>query len=130
MTENQEHHLRSTEEDDLIHQSTKKIKDDASTVMDVEVISGKEDNSWFQEPVPKASYRDKVMEIETSFELQPAEIVRMVTKELFPDMDLAKSSDHGEKEFNPNPSVNIELEEYESWGNPWKFSLIVRLMGK
>ncbi|KAJ1376575.1 hypothetical protein SESBI_49803 [Sesbania bispinosa] len=129
MTQNQEHHLRSSEEDDLIYRSTKKIKEDDIHVIDVEVISGKEDNPRIQEPEPKASYRDKVMETETSFDLQRAEIVRVVTEELFPDIDLAKSSDHVHKEFNPNPTVKVELEEYENWCTPWKFSLIVRLMG-
>ncbi|KAJ1439579.1 hypothetical protein SESBI_02525 [Sesbania bispinosa] len=45
-------------------------------------------------------------------------------------MDLAKSNDHEDKEFNPNPTVKVELEEYENWRTPWKFRLIVRLLGK
>ncbi|KAJ1406881.1 hypothetical protein SESBI_24692 [Sesbania bispinosa] len=106
---NQEHHLRSTKEEDLVHRSTEKIKDDSSSVMDVEVTAVKDDNC--QETVSKVSYKDKVMETNASFELQPAEIVRMVTQEIFPDMDLSKYSDQGEKEFNPNPTVNVELEE-------------------
>ncbi|KAJ1403148.1 hypothetical protein SESBI_27555 [Sesbania bispinosa] len=122
MSENQDHHRLSTEEEDLVHRSAKKIKDDSSSVMDVEATNAKE--------APKVSYRDKVMETDSSFELQPEEIVRMVTEELFPDMDISNSNDHGDMEFNPNPNVHVELEEYENWCSPWKYSLIVRLMGK
>ncbi|KAJ1404587.1 Zinc finger, CCHC-type [Sesbania bispinosa] len=122
MSENQDHHRLSTEEEDLVHRSAKKIKDNSSSVMDAEDISVKE--------APKVSYRDKVMETDSSFELQPEEIVRMVTEELFPDMDISNSNDHGDMEFNPNPNVHVELEEYENWCSPWKYSLIVRLMGK
>ncbi|KAJ1390021.1 hydroxymethylbilane synthase [Sesbania bispinosa] len=90
MTEKQEQHLWSTKEDDLVHQSTKKIKEDGSSVMDVEMTQEKGDAPCSQNPEPKVSYRDKVMETEAKFELQPAEIVRMVTEELFLDMEFAK----------------------------------------
>ncbi|KAJ1442466.1 hypothetical protein SESBI_00826 [Sesbania bispinosa] len=94
MSDNQDHHRLSTEEEDLVHRSAKKIKD------------------------------------KPSLELQPEEIVRMVTEELFPDMDISNNNDHGDMEFDPNPNVHVEFEEYENWCGPWKYSLIVRLMGK
>ncbi|KAJ1429723.1 Zinc finger, CCHC-type [Sesbania bispinosa] len=98
MSKNQDHHRLSTEEEDLVHRSAKKIKDNSSSVMDAEDISVKE--------APKVSYRDKVMETDSRFKLQPEEIVRMVTEELFPDMDISNSNDHGDMEFNPNPNVH------------------------
>ncbi|KAJ1392563.1 hypothetical protein SESBI_35648 [Sesbania bispinosa] len=122
MSDNQDHHRLLTEEEDLVHRSAKKIKDSSSTVMDVEASNVKE--------APNVSYRDKVLETEPSLELQPEEIVRMATEELFPDMDISNNNDHGDMEFDLNPNVHVEFEEYENWCGPWKYSLIVRLMGK
>ncbi|KAJ1437817.1 hypothetical protein SESBI_03236 [Sesbania bispinosa] len=76
------------------------------------------------------SYKDKVMEIDSHFNFQPEEIVKMFTEELFPDVDHASNNENIRKEFNPNPTVNVELEEYEQWCNPWKYNLVVKLMGK
>ncbi|KAJ1390572.1 hypothetical protein SESBI_37313 [Sesbania bispinosa] len=79
---------------------------------------------------PKLFYKDKVMEIDPQFDLEPMEIVRMVTEEMFPDLEDSKKNDINGKPFNPNSTVTVALEEYEQWCNPWKFSLIVRLMGR
>ncbi|KAJ1385537.1 hypothetical protein SESBI_41602 [Sesbania bispinosa] len=130
MPEIQDPHCRSYEEDDQIQRSTKKIKDNTSSVMDVELPSKAVSGVPHQEALPGGSYKDKVMEIDSSFELHPEEIVRMVTEELFPDMDNARNNENFRKVFNPNPNVKVGLEEYERWCNPWKYSLIVRLMGK
>ncbi|KAJ1441622.1 hypothetical protein SESBI_01244 [Sesbania bispinosa] len=130
MSEEQEIHLQSPEEEDLIHRSTKKIKDGVSEVMDVELQGNNGDKGPILEKQPKTSYRDKVMEVDSNFDLEPAEIVRMVTEELFPDLDSSRNTEFGGKKFNLNPTVNVKLKEYESWCNPWNFCLIVRLMGK
>ncbi|KAJ1413202.1 hypothetical protein SESBI_19747 [Sesbania bispinosa] len=76
------------------------------------------------------SYRDKVLELEPNFDLQLEEIVRLVMDELYLDMEHLYGNDQGRRLFNPNPTVQVKLEEYEQWCGPWKFSLIVRLMGK
>ncbi|KAJ1409850.1 hypothetical protein SESBI_22478, partial [Sesbania bispinosa] len=130
MSGEHEHHLRSEEEDDLMHRSTKEIEEDASTVMDVEVQQEVNNQDASSGASPKMSYKDKVMEIDPKFDLQPDEIVRMVTEELFLDLDYYRNNVQEKKVFNPNPTVNVELEEYERWCTPWKYSLIVRLMGK
>ncbi|KAJ1392403.1 hypothetical protein SESBI_35855 [Sesbania bispinosa] len=71
------------EEDDLIHRSTKKIKEDGHSMMDIETVRGNVDDLPNQEPVVKTSYRDKVMETKAGFELQPAEIVQMSRRNSF-----------------------------------------------
>ncbi|KAJ1394735.1 hypothetical protein SESBI_33985 [Sesbania bispinosa] len=98
--------------------------------MDVEISSKVESDAPHQGALHGGSYKDKVMEIDSNFSFQPEEIVRMVIEELFPDMDHARNNENTRKEFNPNPTVNVELEEYERWCNPWKYNLIVKLMGK
>ncbi|KAJ1380451.1 hypothetical protein SESBI_45984 [Sesbania bispinosa] len=123
----QETHLRSPEKEDLIHWSTKKIKDGTFEVMDDEVDANVGAIVHSVEEAPKISYRDKVMEVDPLYDLEPAEIVRMVIKELFPDLEDSKKNENLGKPFNPNPTVNVALEEYEQWCNPWKFSLTVRL---
>ncbi|KAJ1382865.1 hypothetical protein SESBI_43849 [Sesbania bispinosa] len=126
----QDNHLRSPEEEDLIYRRTKKIKDGNSEVMDVEKEAIVDDAISPAEEVPKSSYRDKVMEVDSQFDLEPAEIIRMVTEELFPDLEDTKKTENLGKTFNLNPTVNVALEEYKQWCSPWKFSLIVRLMGR
>ncbi|KAJ1424310.1 hypothetical protein SESBI_11756 [Sesbania bispinosa] len=154
MSGEQEDHLRSREEEDLIHRSTKKIKDGSSEVMDVErpvdldvimepttenldVPSALSVGMELEVPAnldgkigPKASYKDIVLEVDPKPDFQPTEIVRMVTEEMFPDIDLSKPMDLQQKEINFNPTVNVDLEEYEQWCHPWKFSLIVLLMAE
>ncbi|KAJ1387892.1 ribonuclease H [Sesbania bispinosa] len=70
----QDNHLRSPEEDDLIYRSTKKIKDGNSEVMDVE--------------------KETIVDEVTSPAEKPAEIVRMVTEELFPDLKDTKKAEN------------------------------------
>ncbi|KAJ1436414.1 Zinc finger, CCHC-type [Sesbania bispinosa] len=130
MSEIQEPPRRSLGEDDQVQRSTKRIKDNSSSVMDAEDASKLKSGSPQKSILHGGSYKDKVMEIDSNFNFQPEEIVRMVTEELFPDMDHAKNNENIRKEFNSNPTVNVELEEYEQWCNPWKYSLIVKLMGK
>ncbi|KAJ1376734.1 hypothetical protein SESBI_49638 [Sesbania bispinosa] len=124
-------HLHSPEEEDLIHRSTKKIKDGTSKIMDVEgssnLVNGEEIVTVVD---PKPSYRDNVMEFDPNFDLDPTEIVCMVTEEMFPEMDSSKKNDQYGKAFNPNPTVKVALVEYEEWCHPWKYSLIVKLMGR
>ncbi|KAJ1384135.1 hypothetical protein SESBI_42790 [Sesbania bispinosa] len=60
----QEIHLRSLEEEDLIHRSTKKIKDGASEIMDVEIAANVGEIVRSAYEIPKPSYKDKVMEID------------------------------------------------------------------
>ncbi|KAJ1426803.1 Nucleotide-diphospho-sugar transferase [Sesbania bispinosa] len=132
MSEGHGNHFRSPEEEDLVQRSTKKIKEKAAETMDVElngsfgdqgtkkIMENKYDgmtvelngNDNAQGPLlesqPKVSYRDKVMEIDQDFDQEPAEIVRMVTEELFPDLDLSRFNDFGMREFNLNPTVNLD----------------------
>ncbi|KAJ1388036.1 hypothetical protein SESBI_39497 [Sesbania bispinosa] len=91
MSEEQENHLRSPEEEDMIHRSTKKIKDGVTEVMDVELRNNNGDQGPILKKQPKTSYKDKVMEVDSNFDLEPVEIVRMVTEELFPDLDSSKT---------------------------------------
>ncbi|KAJ1389126.1 hypothetical protein SESBI_38539 [Sesbania bispinosa] len=77
----------------------------------------------------KPSFRDKVLESEGTL-FSPEEIIDLVTEELFPGKDTNADSEGGQVEFNPNPTVKVGLEEYESWCKPWKYSLIVKLLGK
>ncbi|KAJ1439453.1 hypothetical protein SESBI_02389 [Sesbania bispinosa] len=130
MSKVQDPHCRSLEKDDQIQRSTKKIKDNSSTMVDVEEPIKAESGAPKQGVLHGGSYKDKVMEIDSNFNFQLEEIMRMVTEDLFPDMDHARNSDNTRKVFNPNPTVSVDLEEYEKWCNPWKFNLIVKLMGK
>ncbi|XP_057426505.1 uncharacterized protein LOC130719928 [Lotus japonicus] len=83
-----------------------------------------------QEP-KKLSYKDKVMAGEfASSPFTDQEIVDLVREEL---MVGGLDFEEAQKErgpFNPNPVVPISLEEYEQWCRPWKFTLVVKLLGK
>ncbi|KAJ1403376.1 hypothetical protein SESBI_27380 [Sesbania bispinosa] len=130
MSVSQNHHRRSSEEEDLVQRSTKKLKKDASLAMEVDPEAQIQSQNRNQDSMQKVSYKDKVMEMDSSSEFLPEEIVRMVTEELFPDLNIAEGNYHEKNIFNPNPIVNVKLEEYGKLCNPWKYSLIVRLMGK
>ncbi|KAJ1380302.1 hypothetical protein SESBI_46149 [Sesbania bispinosa] len=106
MSGEQENHLRSKEEEDLIHRSTKKIKDGSSkdvvrhvnldvikeptaeilddhTALSVAMELESPANLDGAKISSKASYKDIVLEVDPKLDFQPAEIVRMVTEEMF-----------------------------------------------
>ncbi|KAJ1376059.1 Hsp70 family protein [Sesbania bispinosa] len=69
MSGEQESHLRLSEVEDLVHHNTKKIKDGASEVMGVKVNASHGDQGSVLGNNAKVSYKDKVMEIDSNFDL-------------------------------------------------------------
>ncbi|XP_057426575.1 uncharacterized protein LOC130720007 [Lotus japonicus] len=128
------HRTPTTEEEDLKTRSLKKVKttveeEQADAVMDQAFEDGTESPPP-QSPT-KPSYRDKVMAREfAGTDLTDREIVDLVREELIVGevRDVFEKGDS--KPFNPNPVVPVSLEEYEEWCRPWKFSLVVKLLGK
>ncbi|XP_016206134.1 uncharacterized protein LOC107646465 [Arachis ipaensis] len=54
----------------------------------------------------------------------------MVSEEYAPeDLDVDLSTDD-QVPFNPKPTIEVSLEEYEDWCRPWKLSLILKPLGK
>ncbi|KAJ1427557.1 Reverse transcriptase zinc-binding domain [Sesbania bispinosa] len=134
------------EEDDSLDRSTKKVKMEPPKVPREEAAltftAGEgspegcpnENQTMFVQqqetsPNPKPSYKDMVMALET-YEENPAEFVRIVSEELYPDWNLSEQEPQDYREFNPNPEIKISLEEYNSWCQSWKTTLIVKLLGK
>lgn len=80
---------------------------------------------------PKVSYKEKLIAGEMSdSSFSPQESINLVREELivgFSDSSLPKANPGP---FNPNPVVPISLEEYDEWCRPWKYTLVVKLLGK
>ncbi|XP_015955607.1 uncharacterized protein LOC107479996 [Arachis duranensis] len=134
----------SPEEEDQLARSTKKVKMNEENQVDHamgEVIvkanylkkqnADKDVNQESNQGNVKTnialrrSYRDMVVDNEFG-KLNPYEIVEMVSEEYLPEDPSIKSSLEVSNPFNPNPTIEVSLEEYEDWCRPWKFSLIVK----
>lgn len=136
---------QSTEEEDLVTRSTKKVKTKegekvselVSMVLETrEDANVKETTEPLQEmeglesqPKEKESYRDKLLNINREEE---NELILEAMKDISgPEWIQWDSMNQGEDiEFNPYPTVNISLVEAEEWCRPWKQALIMNLMGK
>ncbi|RYQ99916.1 hypothetical protein Ahy_B07g087927 [Arachis hypogaea] len=78
---------------------------------------------------PIKSYRDMV--VNNGFEkLNPDEIVELVAEDYIAESDPMDMNMENQTPFNPKPNIEVSLEEYEEWYRPWKFSLIVKPLGK
>ncbi|RYR04051.1 hypothetical protein Ahy_B06g083585 [Arachis hypogaea] len=78
----------------------------------------------------KASYKDMVMANGLGDTLDPEEIVQMVTEEYESDFEMERYMDESLAPFNPKPVIKVSLEKYDEWCRPWKFSLIVKPLGR
>ncbi|RYR28869.1 uncharacterized protein LOC107648652 [Arachis ipaensis] len=75
------------------------------------------------------SYRDMV--VNNGFEkLNPDEIVELVAEDYIAKSDPMDMNMENQTPFNPKPNIEVSLEEYEEWCRTWKFSLIVKPLGK
>ncbi|XP_057744969.1 uncharacterized protein LOC130962820 [Arachis stenosperma] len=78
---------------------------------------------------PIKSYRDMV--VNNGFEkLNPDEIVELVAEDYVAESDPMDMNMEIQTPFNPKPNIEVSLEEYEEWCRPWKFSLIIKPLGK
>ncbi|MED6159009.1 hypothetical protein PIB30_038318 [Stylosanthes scabra] len=66
---------------------------------------------------------------EDSMDATTDEIVQIVT-DVYTNLDFADKNTADVALFNPKPTFDVSLEEYDSWSKPWKSSLIVKLLGK
>lgn len=134
----------STEEEDLVVRSTKKVKTKEGEV-DMDTVSmvietpmetpndGKETSMDMkkEELQAKQSYRDMLLNV------HPEEEEKLIL-EAMKDMagvdwineEKEKQEGNPEENINPCPSINISVEEAEEWCRPWRQALIVRLLGK
>ncbi|RYR46121.1 hypothetical protein Ahy_A07g031869 isoform B [Arachis hypogaea] len=62
--------------------------------------------------------------------LNPKEIADMVVEEYVLENESFDGSPKTKAPFNPKPSIEVSLEEYENWCHPWKRSLIVKPLRK
>lgn len=142
----------STEENDLMVQSTKKVKtkdeevhaDMISMVVETPDLGNGEENMVtddgdreMQQPkkdggnVERQSYRDKLMNINLDEE---EELILEALKDMgdveWSNKEQEDKEMREEQAFNPCPSINMSFEEAEEWCRPWKQALIMRLLGK
>ncbi|MED6175226.1 hypothetical protein PIB30_076413 [Stylosanthes scabra] len=75
------------------------------------------------------SYKDSLMRDDPGMVLSPDEIVQMVAKD-YEEFDFEGKESVDTSPFNPKPTIEVTLEEYDSWCKPWKSSLIVKLLRK
>ncbi|XP_025703061.1 uncharacterized protein [Arachis hypogaea] len=54
----------------------------------------------------------------------------MVTEDYISDEDSMEHMEESQTPFNPNPVIEVSLEEYDEWCRPWKQALIVKPLGK
>lgn len=64
------------------------------------------------------------------FDLEPQELVKLVTEEIFPELRKEAEEMMHPLELNLKPDVKVSVEEYEAWCRPWRNTLIVRSVGK
>ena len=86
---------------------------------DVQMIQG----------LPKRLYRDSLLTNGSGKDLSYEDIVNIITRE-YMTADSLEVLLEEPPPFNPKPNVEVSLEEYDEWCKPWKFSLIVKLLGK
>ncbi|RYR28867.1 hypothetical protein Ahy_B01g053066 isoform C [Arachis hypogaea] len=71
------------------------------------------------------------MVVNNGFEkLNPDEIVELVAEDYIAKSDPMDMNMENQTPFNPKPNIEVSLEEYEEWCRTWKFSLIVKPLGK
>ena len=134
------------EEEDLVIRSTKKVKthegeeekggSDSTGPIDMEeedadqasnMVKGQE--VLIKQVPAKKSYRDSVVADGLGSDLSSEDIVNIVTEE-YSTVDMMEDLLEEPAPFDPKPKVEVSLEEYDEWCKPWKFSLIVKLLGK
>ncbi|XP_057441868.1 uncharacterized protein LOC130733658 [Lotus japonicus] len=135
-----ENHRSQRLENEQPKRITKKVRmdtpneeDDAvmdQHIEDVETLEKTEKDTEMPYPA-KLSYKEKLIAGEQARPIfSPQEIIDLVRDELVvgnPETEEPKT-DRGA--FNPKPVVPISLEEYEEWCRPWKYSLVIKLLGK
>ncbi|KAJ1429963.1 hypothetical protein SESBI_08025 [Sesbania bispinosa] len=118
----------TSEEEDLRVCSTKKVKMDGQTEDTMEDSTSVHLNPASSSAL-KPSYKDMVTSSEFMVQ-NPEDIVTAVSEELFPGFDDSDDDCSNQEDYNPNPEVQISLEEYQDWCKPWRDTLIVNLLGR
>lgn len=134
---------RSSEEDAQSDHVTKKAK--PSNAME-EAMNQEEDmpqaageaSTTTEKETPKSvSFRDMVLHSgahpenqECSIDLSSEDIIRLISEELYTKPIQAQKDDVPLAPFNPKPKAKVSMEEYETWCNRWKLTLIVCLLEK
>ncbi|RYQ96479.1 hypothetical protein Ahy_B08g092237 [Arachis hypogaea] len=123
----------STQEDDLVQRSTKKVKTRGEVDLNqpsenMEIIQH-EDNT--ASPA-KGSYKDTLL---TSLGLEEDQTTSldMDDDDPNPEDKWYRNDDdreNDEKPFNPCPTIPVSKEEFEEWCKPWKNALMVKVLGK
>ncbi|RYR43110.1 hypothetical protein Ahy_A08g039539 [Arachis hypogaea] len=122
----------STQEDDLVQRSTKKVKTRGEVnlnhppeCMEIVPVDG------IDAVTQKCSYKESLL---TGPGLESDhETFNVVDDEPNPeDMWYKDEEDEGdaEKPFNPCPTIPVSKEEFEEWYKPWKNALMVKVLGK
>ncbi|XP_057755572.1 uncharacterized protein LOC130974734 [Arachis stenosperma] len=135
--ESLENSLRvSTEEEDLVQRSTKKVKTRDKMDLnqprdDMEILHENTENAIVRS---KATYKESLLKpsgptMEDDMDLHEQ------TDEDSPNPEdrwYKDSDDHSdrEKSFDPCPTIKVTQEEFEEWCKPWRASLIVKVLGK
>ncbi|XP_027337216.1 uncharacterized protein LOC113850891 [Abrus precatorius] len=77
------------------------------------------------------SYKDKVLAIkDIDLVIGDDEIIRSIMKEFNIPLHSKEPPMETDNSINLCPELRILLADYESWCSPWKFTLIVKLLGK
>nr|XP_025681240.1 uncharacterized protein LOC112782832 [Arachis hypogaea] len=77
----------------------------------------------------KVSYRDCLLG-DVLDKLNPEDIVEMVVEDYLSDQEIRDLGTESQAPFNPKPSIEVTLEEYDEWCRSWKQTLIVKPLGK
>ncbi|RYR05834.1 hypothetical protein Ahy_B06g085655 [Arachis hypogaea] len=123
----------STQEDDLVQRSTKKVKTRGEVNLNhppdcMDVVPVEERNI----PLHKCSYKESLLTgpgLEGDHESSSI----MDDEEPNPEDKWYKEDNdgvNGEEPFNPCPTIPVSKEEFEEWCKPWKNALMVKVLGK
>lgn len=117
----------SSQEDDLQDRSTKKVK----TRADGEA-TGEEIIMWEANTSPK-TYKEHLLNT-TGDGSNEEELFEDAFGVEFPEDKWYKETDedpsHVQGELDPCPMIPMSHEEYADWCQPWRLSLIVKVLGK
>ena len=97
--------------------------DDKATNLELNLVQG-------TDFLLKKSYKDLVISNDLAKALSPEEIAKMVVEEFSFDEPMGIANCKVDQQFNPKPAFEVSLEEYEEWCHPWRYSLIVKLLGQ
>ncbi|KAL4390285.1 hypothetical protein AHAS_Ahas03G0129800 [Arachis hypogaea] len=125
----------SREEEDLVQQSTKKVK--TRNHVDLNRPSDEMDINHQNGDTPmitKVSYKESLLK-PAGPSVKDDDLVANPIDEDEPNpkdkwYKTAENDDQVEKPFDPCPKISISKDEFDEWCKPWRAALMVKVLGK